>query len=147
MSKYTLGVTKYSPLLLQSFSFSTPHQLLESEKFNIRYTDPSQITEVADKLRWHRYKKSLLQKDVAHKVGIDRSTYVHYEESGRDYYPIEIMKKIAVLYDVDVTELLDEFNMFLYNGQGEQIRKKRKALNMTQSEYAKMLGVPLGTLK
>ena len=147
MVRHTLGITKYAPLILQSFSFFTPHHFLESEKFNIRYANPSEITEVADKLKWHRYTNSLLQKDVAHKVGINRSTYVHYEESGRDYYPIEIMQKLAILYGVDVTELLDEFNMFLYNGQGEQIRQKRQTLNMTQSEYAKMLGVPLGTLK
>ena len=41
-------------------------------------------------------------------AGIDRSTYSSYEEDGRDYYPID---KIAELFSVPVTELLDEFNL------------------------------------
>ena len=57
------------------------------------------------------------------------------------------MKRIAELYGIDVTDLLDDFNTFLYNGQGKQIRQRRKAMNLTQSEYAKHLGVPIGTLK
>ena len=36
------------------------------------------------KLRWLRYQKGLRQRDVADYAGIDRSTYVHYEEYGKD---------------------------------------------------------------
>ncbi len=141
------GVVKFAPLFIYSFALLAPHHLLESEKFNIRFADPSEITEIADKLRWYRYKKALLQREVADYIGVDRSTYIHYEEMGRDYYPIENMEKLAVLFGVPVTELLDDFNMFLYKDQGKQIREKRLSLNMTQSEYAQMLGVNLGNLK
>lgn len=147
MVRHISGTVKFAPLFIYSFALLAPHHLLESEKFNIRFSDPSQITEIADKLRWHRYKKALLQREVAALVGIDRSTYLHYEEMGRDYYPIEIMEKIAALFGVHVTELLDDFNMFLYNDQGKQIRERRQKLKMTQSEYARMLGVPVGNLK
>ncbi len=141
------GVVKFAPLFIYSFALLAPHHLLESEKFNIRFADPSEITEIADKLRWYRYKKALLQREVADYIGVDRSTYIHYEEMGRDYYPIENMEKLAKLFGVPVAELLDDFNMFLYNDQGKQIREKRLSLNMTQSEYAQMLGVNLGNLK
>ena len=47
-----------------SIPLLAPHHLLEAEKFNIRYTDPAQITCMADKLRWYRYKKALLQREV-----------------------------------------------------------------------------------
>lgn len=147
MARTTSGGPIYAPMYLHSFPLFAPHTLVEAEKFNIRYPDPSSITKTADKLRWYRYRKALLQRDVADYAGIDRSTYSSYEETGRDYYPIEKMELIAELLEVPVTELLDEFNMFLYNGQGTQVRAKRIALNMTQVEYAKYLGVPLGTLK
>ncbi len=141
------GVVNFSPLFIYSFPLLAPHHLLESEKFNIRFSDPSMITEISDKLRWYRYRKALLQREVADYIGVDRSTYIHYEEMGRDYYPIENMEKLATLFGVPVTELLDDFNMFLYNDQGKQIREKRMSLNMTQREYANMLGVPLCNLK
>ena len=139
--------TQYRPMYLLSFPLLAPHHLVEAEQFNIRFPDPSEIIETADKLRWYRYRRALLQREVAEYAGIDRSTYIHYEEYGRDYYPLDKMEKIAEVLDVPVTELLDEYNMFLYNNQGRQIREKRRSLGMTASEYAAQLGVPLGTLK
>ena len=60
------------------------------------------------------------------------------------YYPLVNMENLAALFDVYVTELLDDFNMFLYNDRGKQIRAKRLVLHMTQREYADMLGVHVG---
>lgn len=147
MVQHISKVVKFSPLFIRSFALLTPHHLLESEKFNIRFSDPSEITEIADKLRWYRYKRALLQREVADFIGIDRSTYIHYEEGRRSCYPIENMEKLAALFHVPVTELLDDFHKFLYQDQGKQIREKRLQLHMTQNEYAKMLGIPLGSLK
>ncbi len=141
------GVVEFAPLFICSFPLLAPHHLLDAEKFNLRFSDPSEITEIADKLRWYRYKKALLQREVADCIGVDRNTYIHYEEPGRDYYPVESMEKLAALFDVSVTELLDDYNMFLYRNQGKQIREKRQALNMTQREYADVLGVPVSNLK
>ena len=112
-----------------------------------RFSDPKEITEMADKLRWYRYKKALLQREVADYIGIDRSTYVGYEKTGRGYYPIEHMEKLVTLFGIPVTDMLDGYNRFLYDGQGRQIRERRKHLGMTQREYAALLGVPLGALK
>ena len=142
-----LGVAKYAPLYVKSVPFSTPHHLVESEKFNIQYTNPAKITEVANKLRWYRYHNSLLQSEVADMIGVSRSTYIHYEEAERDYYPINHIQRLAALYNISVTDLLDEYNTFLYCDQGKQIQAMRHSLNMTQREYAKALGVPIGTLK
>ena len=57
------------------------------------------------------------------------------------------MARLADLFGLPVTELLDEFNLFLYYGQGEQIRQMRQSRGMTQKEYAGRIGVPLGSLK
>ena len=134
-------------MFIHSFPLLAPHHLLESEKFNIKFSDPSQITEIADKLRWYRYRKALLQREIADLIKIDRHTYMRYEEYGHDYYPIDHMKKLAELYGVPVTELLDDFNLFLYNDQGKQIREIRNRLGLSRKEYAKIIGVHPGSLK
>lgn len=147
MSRYAHETVIYAPFYIHSFHLVQPHTLVEAEKFNIRYSDPSQIDNTPDRLRWHRYRCGLLQRDVADFAGLDRSTYSSYEETGRDYYPIEKMLRISELFSIPVTDLLDEYNLFLYNGQGEQIKKMREAKNMTQREFARRLGVPYGTLQ
>ena len=141
------GKIRLAPLEILRFPLLALRKLLDAQKFNIRYTDPSQITEIADKLRWYRYQHALMQKEVAEQIGIDRNTYIHYEEYGRDYYPIEHMEKLAELYDVPVEELLDGYNLFLYKGQGEQIQIIRQSLGLTQKQYAEQLGVPFDNLR
>ena len=141
------GTLKVAPLQILRFPVILPHKLLDAERFNLQYSDVSEITEIADKLRWYRYQKGLRQRDVADYIGIDRSTYIHYEEAGRDYYPQEHMKKLAELFEVPLENLLDEYNLFLLRGQGEQIKALRIQRGLTQKAYAQELGVPLEKLK
>ena len=141
------GAVKVAPLQILQFPVVLPHKFQDAEKFNLQFSDFSEITETADKLRWLRYQKGLRQRDVADYAGIDRSTYVHYEEYGKDLYPIEHMEKIAQLFEVPVDTLLDDYNLFLRNGQGNQIKAIRMKLGLTQKQYADKLGVSLGNLK
>ena len=101
------GAVKVAPLQILQFPVVLPHKFQDAEKFNLQFSDFSEITETADKLRWYRYQKGLRQRDVADYAGIDRSTYVHYEEYGKDLYPPEHMEKIAQLFEVPVETLLD----------------------------------------
>ena len=112
-----------------------PHKFQDAEKFNLQFSDFSEITETADKLRWLRYQKGLRQRDVADYAGIYRSTYIHYEEYGKDFYSPKHMEKIAQLFEVPVERLLDDYNLFLRNGQGKQIKAIRMKLGLTQREY------------
>ncbi len=57
------------------------------------------------------------------------------------------MIKISKLFSVPVMELLDEYNSFIYNGQGKQIKQMRQKRNMTQKEFAAHLGVLYQNLK
>ncbi len=138
---------RFGLLLIRSFPLLAPHYLQDAAKFNLEYPDPSRITRTADKLRWYRYRKALLQREVADYVGIDRSTYMHYEEASKDYYPVDKLSKIAELLEVDVTELLDDYNLFLYQNQGKQLRARREAMGMTVIQYAKHLGVQTDKLR
>ena len=112
------GTLKVAPLQILKFPVVLPHKFLDAEKFNLRFSDASEITEIADKLRWYRYQKGLRQRDAADYAGIDRSTYIHYEEAGRDFYPKEHMEKLAELFEVPLEDLLDDYNLFLLRGQG-----------------------------
>ena len=141
------GTLKVAPLQILKFPVVLPHKFLDAEKFNLRFSDASEITEIADKLRWYRYQKGLRQRDVADYAGIDRSTYIHYEEAGRDFYPKEHMEKLAELFEVPLEDLLDDYNLFLLRGQGEQIKAIRQRLGLTQKVYAAQLGVPLQKFK
>lgn len=137
------GAVKVAPLQILQFPVILPHKFQDAEKFNLQFSDFSEITETADKLRWLRYQNGLRQRDVADYAGIDRSTYVHYEEYGKDIYPPEHMEKIAQLFEVPVDTLLDDYNLFLR----KQIKAIRMKLGLTQKQYADRLGVNLGNLK
>ena len=104
------GTLKVAPLQILKFPVVLPHKFLDAEKFNLRFSDASEITEIADKLRWLRYQKGLRQRDVANY----RSTYVHYEEAGRDFYPKEHMEKLAELFEVPLENLLDDYKAALW---------------------------------
>ena len=126
------GAVKVVSLQILQFPVVLPHKFQDAEKFNLQFLDFSEITEMADKLRWLRYQKGLRQRDVADYAGIDRSTYVHYEEYSKDLYPLEHMERIAQLFEVPVESLLDDYNLFLRNGQGNQIKAIRMKLGLTQ---------------
>lgn len=141
------GSVKVAPLQILQFPVILPHKFQDAEKFNLQFSDFSEITETADKLRWLRYQKGLRQRDVADYAGIYRSTYIHYEEYGKDLYSPKHMEKIAQLFEVPVERLLDDYNLFLRNGQGKQIKAIRMKLGLTQREYADRLGISLCNLK
>ena len=67
-----------------------------------------------NKRRWYRYQKGLRQRDAADYAGIDRSTYIHYEEAGQDFYPKEHMEKLAELFEVPLENLLDDYKAALW---------------------------------
>lgn len=147
MCKHCISEVKFAPLYIHSVKLLQPHTLVEAQKFNIIYHDDNLPTTTADKLRYYRYKKGLLQREVADFAGIDRTTYNSYESTQRDSFPLDKFSLVAEFLGVEITELLDEYNMFIYNGQGKQIKALRKTKRLTQREYAEIVGVPLGTLK
>jgi len=147
MVRYAHGVADYAPLFIHRFRLLRPHFLADAERFNILYPDPSLLTSTADRLRFFRYKKGLLQRDVADGAGIERATYSAYEAEIRKYYPLDVMARIAALLDVDITDLLDEYNIFLYYGQARQIKEMRKRLRITQAALAARCGITASTVK
>ena len=136
-----------SPLIILRFPLLAPRKFCDEQIFNLRFSNLSEMTQIADKLRWYRYQHAMLQSEVADRIGIDRSTYTHYEEYGRDYYLIGHMQKLAEMYGIPIESLMDDYNLFLYHDQGRQIQEKRLSQNMTQKAYAAKLGISIGNLK
>jgi len=138
---------KLLPMYLHSFRFIAPKKVSEAQKFALKFPTADKIETVADKLRYYRHQKGLYQSDVADYLGIDKGTYIDYENQGRDYYSAEVMERIAELFCVDVYDLLDDYNKFLYDGQGKNIRKLREQMNITQEELAEKMNVSLLKVK
>lgn len=141
------GRTYYAPLFVFSFSFLHFCKLTEGQRFLEEHPNPEKLYHVADKLKWYRYKNMLLQREVAEYAGIDRSTYIHYESKEINSYPADKLEKLAELFGIDVDDLLDDYNRFIYDGQGWKIRKLRKSMGLTQYQFGKIYGVSASAVK
>lgn len=71
---------------------------------------------------------------------------IDFEVGYVDYYPKEIVDKLAELYQIPADDLLDDYSRFLYKGQGKLIREYRESLGMKKKPFARMIGVDPRTL-
>ena len=133
----------YVPVV--SFRFSC-ESLFESE-FLQHYPTPDLLDTTADKLRWYRLQNGYLQSEIADMIGVYRSTYIYYEEPSRNFYELDKLQLLADLYQVDIECLLDEYMLFLFRGQGKQLKALRKELGLTQKQFADMVGVRFVSFK
>lgn len=147
MYKKYNGTIKYTPLLIHTIRFINNRHLTKSQLFLRNSPAPNELETVSDKLKWYRINNGLLQREVAKVMGVDRTTYSRYEDNILEAYPTEKLSKAAALFNIDITLLLDDYNSFLYNGQGKQIKGLRKSMKLTQSQLARNMKTPLGTLK
>ena len=134
-------------LYIHSFECKIPLKVTSANKFLATIENPKDLTCTADKLRYFRHKKCLLQREVADFIKVDWDTYVNYENVNHDYYKIENLYKIAELFEVDIFDLLDDYNLFLYNGQGNQIKQIRKSLGLSRTGFGKLFSLSTTTIK
>ena len=140
------GIVRYAPLCIHSFRLIVPRRLLEAQQFNQQYLSYHEIPTVPDRLRWCRHHMGLMQKEVAERIGISRGQYIGYECGTVDYYPKEIVDKLAALFEIPAHDLLDDYNRFLYEGQGKTIRAFRLGLGLKQCHLARQLNLAHDTL-
>ena len=92
--------------------------------------------------------RGLEQREVAAYVTLHRGTYAGYETSGaRDYYPLDKLSALAELFEVPLEYLLDDYNRFLYEGQGQQVRVLRESMGLSRREFADKFGVWTTTVR
>jgi len=134
--------------LLYIHSFRPIHAHTFSETERIAQIDPETLTTTADKLRYYRHIRGFEQKQAAAAVGLYRQTYAEYETpSVRNYYPLDKLRLLSKLFDVPWEYLLDDYNTFLYEGQGRQIRALRMSMGLSQERFAKKFGVWRSTVR
>lgn len=135
-----------APLYVHSFRPIIAHTFEETER--VARTDPETLITTADKLRYYRHLRGLEQKEVAEFVGLYRGTYAGYETpNARDYYPLEKLKTIAHLFNVPLDYLLDDYNTFLNDGQGRQVRALREGMGLSRKEFADKFSVWPSTVR
>lgn len=131
-----------SPLYIHEFPLYRAKFMAHAELLNITYPDPALIPYTATKLRWYRNARGYLQKEIADYLGMNRKLYSFYENDQCEYYPQEMLEKLASFYEIHVTDLMDEYNLFLFNNDpGKQISDFRQSHNFTQRELAGLLDV------
>lgn len=84
---------------------------------------------------------------MAELLKIDRSTYARYESGVITSYPINVIKRCAEIFSVDADKLLDDYNRFIFEEQGKQVRRKRLESGLTQGEFGKLYGVSKNTVR
>jgi DNA-binding XRE family transcriptional regulator len=80
-------------------------------------------------------------------IGVCRSTYIHCENPTRKFYELDKLQLLADLYKVDIECLLDDYMLFLYEGQCKQLQALRNEFGLTQQQFANKLNVRLASLK
>ena len=140
------GHVRYAPLYIHSFRLIAPRKLLEAQLFNQQYQNYEDIPNVQDRLRWCRHHMGLMQKEVAELIGISRGHYIDFEVGYVDHYPKEIVDKLAALYGVPADDFLDDYNRFLYKGQGKVLQEYRESFGLKRKQFARIINLDPGTL-
>lgn len=127
---------RFKPLYILSFRVVAAKKVSEAFSLNRRYRRYEDIDSVPDRLRWRRHELGLRQKDAAARIGVTRSVYNSLETGETQPCDPEVLDRLAALYRVPVSDLLDGYSRFLLNGQGQAIQQLRASLNMTREQFA-----------
>ena len=105
--KEEYGRLTYKVQYILTIPFKIPSWLPAHEKYLLVYSSPDCLEKTSQKIRYFRHKNCMYAKDVAKYLGMDRTNYGHYEEVAYEYCPLAILEKLATLYNIPVTDLMD----------------------------------------
>lgn len=146
-SKNIIDKPIFQPLYIHTVTVPSKANLDINQAFLNTHTDLSTIESIGDKLKYCRLTHNMYQSDIASYLHIDRGTYAGWEDNSIDALPIDKLQQLATLYNIDITCLLDEYNLFLYYGQGTLLKSLRHELGLTQQEFANYLNLPVDRIK
>lgn len=138
---------RFAPLYIHSFRLCAPHKILEATMMNQTYHSYEEITSIPDRLRWLRHIKGLMQREAAQIAGVSRSVYIEIECGITRRLPGCLILNLSQFYGVPVSDFLDEYNQFLFDGQAKRIKAYRKKLGMGRKPFCRHTGIPLSSLR
>lgn len=141
------GKPRFAPLALHRFRLIAPPNLPKAQRFTRQYHSYEEIGSVPDRLRWCRLQMGLLQREVAERVGVITPFYIDMETGGCEHTPAAVVDRLAELYGVPVTDLLDGYNRFLYDGQARQILAIRQRAGLSRAAFARKTGISESSLR
>ena len=141
------GGTLFAPLCLHSFRLSPACRLSEARKLHHLGGSYAQAVTVPERLRWLRHHFGLLQKEAAAQAGIPLPRYIDMETGACEHTPAAVVDRLAELYGVPVTDLLDGYNRFLYEGQARQILALRRQSGLSRAAFARQFGISERSLR
>jgi len=97
------------------------------------------MTTVSGRIKYYRLLNGLKQKDICEKIGIDKSTYIHYESKSTTSFDIGMCKKICEAIDVDPALVYDEYMTFIASDYGTTIRTFRKNYKITHEKFGALI--------
>lgn len=133
--------------MIMRFEVETPQRSGQVKERETRRLEPSEPAGTADKLRWHRQRMGLTQREAADKTGVGRRQYIKYEDGSAASLPKEVADRLAALFGIPAEELLDEYDRFLYKGQGKLVREYRESLGLGKKPFARKLKIRPETLR
>ena len=92
-----------------------------------------------NRLKELRIKKGVYQKDVAQFLGVDRTTYVKYE-NGDSEPSNEILKLLSKYFNVSIDYILDNSSKSEISF-GSRLKELRISKNLTQEDLAKKINL------
>lgn len=138
---------RYAPLYIHRFLLISPYKILEATLLEQQYVAYDKITTIPDRLRWCRHSRGLMQREVAEIAGVGRAVYNEIERGGTRQIPQKMILNLSKFYGVPVSDFMDEFNNFLFDGQAERIKAYRKKLGMGRKPFCRATGIPLSSLR
>ena len=104
--------------------------------------------DIYDVIKHYRIKRGYTIEELAKMVKVSRYTVMAIENK-KNYYCIKTLRKIFRVLDIEeeVISKMDAYLRFLYMGGQATVKDIRKRLGMTQSKFAKELGVSRSSIR
>lgn len=94
------GQLRYAYRYRFSFAPNAPRKILDAQRFLRTYQRFEDIESLADKLKWLRHQKGMMQKEVAEAVGVSRSAYIRLETGVTTMCAKETQDKLEGLFGI-----------------------------------------------
>ena len=100
----------------------------------------SENSSVGEKIRFYRRKRYMKSNTLAEQIGLSRYAIMDYE-NGKTEPSLDDLKKIAVVLNVEVDKLYDDYYRFLDYPYYAKIKDIRMGHKLTQAKLGELLGV------